>query len=114
MATTVVNIRSCPAGWQRNPQFVYIGRPGKGLSGYYGNPFRLMREQDRDELLHRYWDWAAERIHRDPQFWDMVNHLNGKTLVCFCSPRKCHGDVLLLLAQYILAHPEQRPKEASK
>lgn len=101
MATTVANIRNCPAGWQSDRKYVYIGRPGKGLSGYYGNPIMLRNEADREEVLHQYYDYAAKRIHEDPKFAAMVLALEGKTLVCFCAPKACHGDVLVLLIDYL-------------
>ena len=101
MATQVVNIRNCPRGWERNPDYVYIGRAGKGLSGYYGTPIMLKREADREDVLHEYWDYAATRIHEDPKFAAMVLALDGKNLVCFCAPKACHGDVLKLLIDYL-------------
>ena len=32
---------------------------------------------------------------RDPR--EQVNELSGKTLVCYCKPHSCHGDVLIEL-----------------
>lgn len=99
--TQVVNIRQCPRGWERNPEYVYIGRPGKGLSGYYGNPIMLRNERDRDDVLHQYYEYAAKRIHEDAKFAAMVLALDGKNLVCFCAPKACHGDVLIILIDYL-------------
>lgn len=38
-----VNIRYAPVGWHQNSDYVYIGRPGKGQDGYFGNPFPLKK-----------------------------------------------------------------------
>ena len=47
MNTRVVNIRyeECD---------VYIGRAGKGCDGYFGNPYYLGKDGDRDEVLVKY------------------------------------------------------------
>jgi hypothetical protein len=33
-----------------------------------------------------------------PDLLDSIGELTGKHLVCFCAPKACHGDVLLVLA----------------
>ena len=74
---------------------IYVGRPTK-----WGNPFRIGRDGDRDEVL---------RLHRrlvmarsDPtmlKFRDEVKReLQRKDLVCWCAPLACHADVLLEIA----------------
>ena len=40
-----------------------------------------------------YRGWFLERV-KDAAFRRRVWELEGKTLVCFCSPKACHGDVL--------------------
>jgi hypothetical protein len=61
----------------------------------WGNPFRIGRDGTRDEVIARYAAWIAERP-------DMIKKarrdLKGKTLLCWCSPRACHGDVLSRIA----------------
>ena len=99
--TTVINIRQAPKGWEDDPSFVYIGRPGRGHTGYYGNPFILYHPKDREDMLHRYYDWAVNLLHTDPTFAGKVLDLDGKTLVCFCRPLACHGDVLIVLIDYM-------------
>lgn len=103
--TRVVNIR-------REPYDVYIGRAGKGQSGYFGNPIR------RDDLCpvcsetHRtggstlpcFETYARRRIERDPEYKERVRALYGKTLGCFCKPvSACHGDILAALAMELQA-----------
>ena len=70
-------------------QGTYIGRPGK-----YGNPFILGRDGDRSKViaLYREWFYAPEQAALRE---DALVELAGKTLVCWCKPQACHGDVLV-------------------
>ena len=34
----------------------------------------------------------------NPGLLEEIRKLKGKNLVCFCSPKPCHGDVILELA----------------
>lgn len=85
--TRVVNLDS-------EPYDVYIGRPGHGEDGYFGNPFKLRREADRERILSLYRNWFYQRLDEDPEFKRRIHKLRGKTLGCFCKPKACHGDVI--------------------
>jgi hypothetical protein len=92
MTTTVINIKDAPEGWKRNPNYVYIGRPGKGFSGNWGNPFPISRYKSREESLEDYTYWLN---NKDLKYLEMLRReLKGKTLVCFCKPLDCHGDII--------------------
>lgn len=65
---------------------VYIGRPSR-----WGNPIRLRREEDRQEVIHLFEMYLV----RNPGLIAAVKReLKGKVLLCHCFPRACHGDVL--------------------
>lgn len=69
---------------------VYIGRPS-----FWGNPYMLGKDGDRDEVLQKYKEYAAN----NPKLVKAAQSLlRGKDLYCFCAPKKCHGDVLLQIA----------------
>lgn len=69
---------------------VYIGRPSK-----WGNPFTMGDDGTRDVVVAKYEEW----IRTQPQLLEAAKReLAGKDLVCFCAPKKCHGDVLLAIA----------------
>lgn len=70
---------------------VYIGRAGKGKDGYFGNP---ITEGTRTEKLEGYNEYIRNRIQTDEEFREKVKALDGKTLGCFCKPKRCHGDIL--------------------
>jgi hypothetical protein len=74
------------------PSDVYIGRPSK-----FGNPFShkdgtlaQFRVSTREEAIARYREW----IPTQPGLMAALPELAGKTLICWCKPAPCHGDVL--------------------
>jgi len=93
----------------RNAKFdVYIGRAGKGQSGYFGNPFEIGPDGDREEVIERFREWAEARMYRDPEYRRRVASLYTSVLGCFCAPHLCHGNVLLDLAareMYVMECP---------
>ena len=86
--TKVVNIR-------KEKHDVYIGRAGKGQSGYYGNPFVLGKDGNRDEVLEKYRVYFDRRINDDPVFRENILALRDQTLGCFCDPLPCHGHIIV-------------------
>jgi hypothetical protein len=86
MKTRVVNIK--------DRYDVYIGRPGKGEPGPFGNPFRIGPDGNRDQVLAKYREWFLKKVENDKAFRDKVFGLRGKVLGCFCKPQDCHGDII--------------------
>lgn len=88
------------------PDDVYIGRPSHthdghiiaGRGGYFGNPFRIGRDGDRETVIAKFEADARRRIEREPEYRERVKALHGKRLFCHCAPLACHGDVLEALA----------------
>ena len=81
---------------------MYIGRPSP-----WGNPFVTGKDGDRDTVIQKFSDWldTGENFgNKDATLaarkWilDHVHELKGKILACWCSPRRCHGDILARLA----------------
>ena len=69
---------------------VYIGRPSE-----WGNPFIIGKDGSREEVITKYKLWLFSK----PEMLEKARlELKGKDLVCFCSPKSCHGDVLLEVA----------------
>lgn len=93
MTTSVINIKDAPDGWASNPDYVYIGRSGMQMSGIWGNPFILYDESQRDYIITEYTHW----LYTQPQKYldKLEQELRDKILVCFCKPKKCHGDVII-------------------
>lgn len=69
---------------------VYIGRGSP-----WGNPYVIGNDGTRDEVCEKY----AAMMKASPMIRARVKAaLQGKDLLCFCAPARCHGDFLLVLA----------------
>lgn len=84
-----------------DPQYVYIGRRSNRHSlpdSPWRNPVPMMRHADPDAERQRVIDEYRAYITPRIQSGELnLEELRGKTLVCWCSPLPCHGDVLLEL-----------------
>jgi hypothetical protein len=66
-----------------------VARPSR-----WGNPYRLHREEERDEVMARYRDWLDQRLAEDPAFLEPLRGAAG--LACYCPlDRPCHADILI-------------------
>lgn len=101
MTERVANLYHLSPGWEQDPQYVYVGRAGKGQDGYFGNPFRFVGDYDRAAVMRLFIEYADERIKRDPEYRERVKALYSKTLVCFCVPQQCHADYLAYLSDHL-------------
>lgn len=80
----------------------YIGRPSP-----LGNPFIFnSKSMKKGDTLNDYELWLREKISkRDKLVCDELNRLykiakNGElNLSCWCSPQKCHGDIIKKILQ---------------
>lgn len=80
------------AGKEKPPlDAVYVGRPTR-----FGNPFsRPEHGRSRAEVIGKFEQWLLA----DPaRIADVKATLRGKHLVCWCTPKPCHADVLLRIA----------------
>lgn len=90
----VHNSRTCTVP---SNQKTYIGRPT-----VLGNPFVLKSENMRGEVIKKYDAWLRDKIQDSDspeyKFMSMLvqRYKSGDTinLVCWCSPKPCHGDVI--------------------
>ena len=69
---------------------VSIMRPSK-----WGNPHVIGQHGTRDEVV----DMFEEDLRNNPKLQEEIKReLKGKNLVCCCKPKRCHGDILLKIA----------------
>ena len=74
---------------------VYIGRdnPKLGLKDIgLGNPFIIGRDGSRKDVIRKFRDLVYSSKKRRERIRQIVN---GKSVVCWCAPEPCHGDVTL-------------------
>lgn len=74
---------------------VYIGRGSK-----WGNPFIIGPHGNREDVCEKHKDSLWTKIKSGKISLEELASLDGKSLVCFCHPKRCHGDTLLLAAKW--------------
>jgi hypothetical protein len=88
-----INVVHC----KKSDYDVYIGRPSK-----WGNPFSHkdgtlaeFKIGSRSDAIQKYEEWIVNQ----PHLMGSLHELKGKTLGCWCSPKRCHGHVLAKLVE---------------
>ena len=72
------------------PNSVYCGRPSK-----FGNPFVTGKDGTRTEVIEKFRIYLQNNKELKQAARD---ELRGKNLLCWCSPKSCHCDILLIVA----------------
>jgi predicted NAD-dependent protein-ADP-ribosyltransferase YbiA (DUF1768 family) len=100
---------------------VYIGRAMPGIKGsVLGNPYRIGRDGTREEVIEKYdreLQWKiVERgdEYRELQRLADLARSERLTLVCWCTPEKCHGDVVKSEIESINLHRERGETEMTE
>lgn len=90
--TSIVNIKRKPT-----PKFdVYIGRKNEHLGleqSKWHNPFKMSAEYQRYGCLEKFYEY----IIKQNKLIAELSELDDKILGCYCSPRFCHGNILIHL-----------------
>jgi hypothetical protein len=93
----VVNVRTATAA-------TYIGRGSE-----WGNPYVIGKDGNRDQVIAKYeLDIRAKLTARGGVATltkRKLRSLHGKTLGCYCAPKKCHGDVLEYYSAWAVTNP---------
>jgi hypothetical protein len=98
-ATTRTALSDCPANWQDDHHYLYIGPTNRQL-GLKAHPWLTTTHQprpgeERADFLDRYQRILVNAIEKDTTFRDFLVDRAGRTLVCPCPPAGlCHGIVL--------------------
>jgi hypothetical protein len=118
MEMTLMAIKGFVRKVGRDSFDVYIGRPQANSSAlvygeHYGNPFShvphsrcAVRVNTRDEAVNAFREWingtAFHLVEPERRLWiiGQLSLLKGKTLGCFCAPKRCHGDILSEMANF--------------
>lgn len=92
---TVVNKRTHVP----TPNDTYIGR-----GSIWGNPFHIGADGSRQDTIDKYGALMHGRLNGDKaEYWvEELLKLQGRTLVCFCKPQACHGDILEELIEHLM------------
>lgn len=92
LETRVINL-------YKEPYDVYIGRPRKGESSIWHNPFVVGVDGERGECVKLFEPYIREKLTSGEIPLKELKKLKGKRLGCFCKPSDCHGDVLVKLVE---------------
>jgi len=71
------------------PGAYYCGRPGP-----LGNPFVIGRDGTRDDVVDKFDAW----VQTQPKLIAIIATLEGRDLVCWCAPLRCHCEPVRRLA----------------
>ena len=83
-----------------SPFDIYVGRPGHGFKGPFGNPYAKgvvvdgLEVASREQSIALYKTYFEKRVAEDEEFRARALMCRGKRLGCFCKPNPCHGDVV--------------------
>ena len=78
----------------------------------FGNPFKIDKDNTREDVISAYKEWFYEQITHSAKFQDAVDELKGKTLGCWCRPQEGFKGRLLCHGQIIIAYLEGcKPEE---
>jgi len=86
----LINIRG-----YTNDDYIYVGRPSR-----YGNPYSSKEDSlgeyvgTKDEAINRYEKYIDENDHLIDELISELKEKNTNKIGCWCSPSRCHGDVL--------------------
>lgn len=85
------------ASFEKQSTAIYIGRPSK-----WGNKFIIGKDGNREQVVAKYraYLWSNTKLMAE------LVELDGKNLLCFCSPQQCHGDVLKAARNWQLQQKE--------
>lgn len=96
--------------WCQDPDNVYIGR-GRIVfidgvrypptDSIFANPFKLKDCVSIDECLTKY-EIHLRRLLKSARIRSQFLQLKDKNLGCWCTPDRCHGDVILRLLEELV------------
>lgn len=82
---------------------VYIGRamPHYKLeASKFSNKYKAS-VYGHDVAIAKYEKWLWRQLKRGKIHPDEILELDGKCLVCFCSPKPCHGDIIVKAIEWL-------------
>lgn len=99
-----------------DPDIIYIGR-----GSIWGNPYSHKegtkaqhKVASRDQAVDAYRRYLWGAIKNGVVTKEMLKELDGKRLACYCSPKRCHGDVLIAAIEWAKGEDDDsRPVQQS-
>jgi hypothetical protein len=105
MSITVVNRHYHAA----SAQDIYIGRPSS-----LGNPFVIGKDGNREEVINKYKAWISGQMKSNNRIKNALAYIvkrvkdgDAISLVCYCAPQLCHGDIIKSIIEQALQLKEE-------
>lgn len=110
--------------WMEDSNNVYIGRKGivfiDGIrfpkhNSPFANIYKVGKDGNLETVLDKYEKYITEKLKKEKELMVQFQLLRGKKLGCWCSPSRCHGDVLIsLLNNPLYLIPSQKENNESE
>ena len=95
---------------------LYIGRANNKLNlkcSVLANPYILDKDGTREEVIEKYRLWLNKQVNERNKIYDYLVNLaqihkspDEFELVCDCSPKPCHGDIIIRALNWIIKQQE--------
>jgi hypothetical protein len=63
------------------------------------NPYKIAKDNTRDDVTNLFREYIMKKLEEDSSLKSLLCSYKGKTLGCWCSPERCHGDILVELIE---------------
>lgn len=89
---------------------IYIGRNSYVSKGsVLNNNFKIGQDGNRNEVVEKYRKWLWQEYKKKGEVYQELVRIKNKVikgeeveLVCWCSPQKCHGDVVKNCVEWMI------------
>lgn len=61
----------------------------------FGNKYVIGKDGTREKVIEKYKVDFYKRLENEDGFKEKVLELAGETIICWCTPLPCHGDVII-------------------
>jgi len=96
--------RPHPDEWQGGMCRIFVGRPST-----LGNPFKIGRDGDRNQVIEKYRAWLWQQVKAKDKVWQELKRLRlfllqdqHLHLTCYCFPHKCHAEVIRSCLEWMI------------
>jgi len=107
---TVVNIH------HGNQDGIYIGRRNQQwMPSPLANPFKINPLCTREQAIAKYRQWLWRQMQSDTPALKELQRIQqlatttDVTLLCWCKPHACHGDIIVNAIQWLNNNPQFNP-----
>lgn len=85
----------------KGDDYIYIGRPSRYGSPFASKPSKIaeFKVDSKFEAMEKCREYFTENTYIIDSLINELNEKGINKLGCFCSPKPCHGDILIELIE---------------